>query len=79
VINSLEEFRSLGIEFVSIHEGVDTSTPNGRLIFVDRPTIKERHLVARVPMLLYPAWSVLITCEDSTKERFTGRRPVALL
>ena len=31
--NALEEFRSLGIEFVSLHEGVDTSTPNGPLIF----------------------------------------------
>jgi DNA invertase Pin-like site-specific DNA recombinase len=28
----LDEFRSLGIDFISIHEGVDTSTPNGRLI-----------------------------------------------
>jgi DNA invertase Pin-like site-specific DNA recombinase len=25
--------RSLGIEFISLHEGVDTSTPNGRLVF----------------------------------------------
>jgi len=33
LVNSLEEFRSLGIEFVSLHEGVDTSTPNGRLVF----------------------------------------------
>jgi len=33
LVNALEEFRSLGIEFVSIHEGVDTSTPNGRLVF----------------------------------------------
>lgn len=33
LVNALEEFRALGIEFVSIHEGVDTSTPNGRLIF----------------------------------------------
>ena len=32
-MNALEEFRALGIEFVSIHEGVDTTTPNGRLIF----------------------------------------------
>jgi len=23
----------MGIEFVSLHEGVDTSTPNGRLVF----------------------------------------------
>ncbi len=33
LVNALEEFRSLGVEFISIHEGVDTSTPNGRLVF----------------------------------------------
>jgi DNA invertase Pin-like site-specific DNA recombinase len=33
LVNALDEFRSLGIDFVSLHEGVDTSTPNGRLIF----------------------------------------------
>jgi len=33
LVNALEEFRSLGIEFFSLHEGVDTSTPNGRLVF----------------------------------------------
>jgi DNA invertase Pin-like site-specific DNA recombinase len=33
LVNALEQFRSLGIDFVSLHEGVDTSTPNGRLIF----------------------------------------------
>jgi DNA invertase Pin-like site-specific DNA recombinase len=33
LINALEEFRILGIDFVSLHEGVDTSTPNGRLVF----------------------------------------------
>src|SRR5580658_5102775 len=33
LVNALEEFRSLGIEFISLHEGVDTSTPNGRLVF----------------------------------------------
>ena len=33
LVNSLEEFRALGIEFVSLHEGVDTSTPNGQLVF----------------------------------------------
>ncbi len=27
------EFEVLGIQFVSLHEGVDTSTPNGRLVF----------------------------------------------
>lgn len=33
LVNALEEFRSLGIDFISIHEGVDTSTPNGRLSY----------------------------------------------
>jgi DNA invertase Pin-like site-specific DNA recombinase len=33
LVNALEEFRALGIEFISLHEGVDTSTPNGRLVF----------------------------------------------
>jgi DNA invertase Pin-like site-specific DNA recombinase len=33
LVNALEEFRSLGIDFVSLHEGVDTTTPNGRLVF----------------------------------------------
>src|SRR5271169_6645497 len=33
LVNALEEFRSLGIEFISLQEGVDTSTPNGRLVF----------------------------------------------
>ena len=33
LVNALEEFRALGINFVSLHKGVDTSTPNGRLVF----------------------------------------------
>jgi len=33
LVNALEEFRTLGIDFISLHEGVDTSTPNGRLVF----------------------------------------------
>lgn len=33
LVNALAEFDSLGIHFVSLHEGVDTSTPNGRLVF----------------------------------------------
>lgn len=50
LVNALEEFRALGIEFVSVHEGVDTSTPNGRLVFgifasiaeFERELIRER-------------------------------------
>jgi DNA invertase Pin-like site-specific DNA recombinase len=33
LVNALEEFRAMGFEFVSLHEGFDTSTPNGRLVF----------------------------------------------
>ena len=33
LVNALEEFRALRIDFISLHEGVDTSTPNGRLVF----------------------------------------------
>ena len=33
LVNALAEFDALGIAFVSLHEGVDTTTPNGRLVF----------------------------------------------
>lgn len=33
LVNTLGEFEALGIHFISLHEGVDTSTPNGRLVF----------------------------------------------
>ena len=31
--DALDEFRKLGIDFISLHEGVDTTTANGRLVF----------------------------------------------
>lgn len=33
LINVLDEFRALGIEFVSLHDQIDTSTPAGKLQF----------------------------------------------
>ena len=50
LVNALDEFRCLGIEFISLHEGIDTSTPNGRLVFgifasiaeFERELIRER-------------------------------------
>src|ERR1700682_806330 len=33
LVNALAEFDALGIHFVSLHEGVDAATPNGRLVF----------------------------------------------
>ena len=50
LVIALGEFDALGIQFISIHEGVDTSTPNGRLVFgifasiaeFERELIRER-------------------------------------
>lgn len=33
LLRALEEFRSLGIEFVSLSEAIDTSTPTGKMVF----------------------------------------------
>jgi DNA invertase Pin-like site-specific DNA recombinase len=50
LVNALCDFDALRIQFVSLHEGVDTSTPNGRLVFgifasiaeFERELIRER-------------------------------------
>lgn len=48
LIDSLEEFRSLGIDFISFTEGVDTTTPSGQLLFhvVGAVAQFERDLIA---------------------------------
>ena len=48
LIESLEEFSSLGIDFVSYTEGVDTTTPSGQLLFhiVGAVAQFERDLIA---------------------------------
>jgi DNA invertase Pin-like site-specific DNA recombinase len=50
LVSALDEFNALGVGFVSLHEGVDSSTPNGRLVFgifasiaeFERELIRER-------------------------------------
>jgi DNA invertase Pin-like site-specific DNA recombinase len=50
LVNALADFEEWGIQFVSLHEGVDTTTPNGRLVFgifasiaeFERELIRER-------------------------------------
>jgi DNA invertase Pin-like site-specific DNA recombinase len=50
LVNALAEFNALGIQFISMHEGIDTGTPNGRLVFgifasiaeFERDLIRER-------------------------------------
>lgn len=32
-LDSLEEFQALGVDFISLTEGVDTTTPTGQLLF----------------------------------------------
>lgn len=48
LLRALENFRSLGIEFVSLSEQVDTSTPTGKMIFTVLGAVAEleRSLVA---------------------------------
>src|SRR5437879_13576760 len=40
LVNALEEFRSLGIDFISLHEEDDTLTPKGTLDFEILPSIE---------------------------------------
>jgi DNA invertase Pin-like site-specific DNA recombinase len=50
LVNALEEFRALGVEFISVHEAIDTTTPMGRFAFAvfaaiaefERELIRER-------------------------------------
>jgi len=48
LLRALETFRALGIEFVSISEQVDTSTPTGKMIFTVLGAVAEleRSLIA---------------------------------
>jgi DNA invertase Pin-like site-specific DNA recombinase len=50
MVTMLDEFRSLGVEFISLSESIDTSTPMGKMVFViiaavaelERDIIRER-------------------------------------
>ena len=48
LLRALETFQSLGIEFVSLTEGVDTSTPAGKMVFTVLGAVAEleRSLIA---------------------------------
>src|SRR3954471_15369166 len=41
LVNALAEFDGLGIEFVSYNEGADTTTPQGKLLFVIMASLAE--------------------------------------
>ena len=50
LINALEEFKDLGVDFISFKENIDTSTPTGKILFTmisafaefEREIIRER-------------------------------------
>jgi DNA invertase Pin-like site-specific DNA recombinase len=48
LLRALENFKALGIDFVSLSEQIDTSTPTGRLVFVILASVAEleRSLIA---------------------------------
>ena len=48
LLRALETFQALGIEFVSLTEGVDTSTPAGKMVFTVLGAVAEleRSLIA---------------------------------
>lgn len=48
LVNALEEFAGLGIDFVSYNEGADTTTPQGKLLFGIMASLAEfeRSLIA---------------------------------
>lgn len=72
LLRALEEFAALGIDFVSLRESIDTSTPTGKMIFtvlaavaeLERSTIRER----------------VIAGQRAAKRRGVrfGRKPVAV-
>jgi len=41
LLRALEDFRSLGIEFISLSEQIDTSTPTGKMIFTVLSAVAE--------------------------------------
>ena len=55
LLRALEEFQSLAVDFVSLREAIDTSTPTGKMVFtilasvaeLERSTIRERVLAGQ--------------------------------
>ncbi len=72
LLRALEEFRSLGIDFVSLNEACDTTTPQGKMLFTILGAVAEfeRALICeRVRAGLANA---------RTKGRLPGPKPLAL-
>ncbi len=73
LLQALETFRTVGIEFVSISEQVDTSTPTGKMVFTVLGAVAELEralMVERVRMGLQSA---------RRKGKLLGRPPIRQL
>jgi DNA invertase Pin-like site-specific DNA recombinase len=83
LLRALETFRALGIEFVSLSENIDTSTPTGKMVFtvlgsvseLERSLIGERvraglrNAKARGTRLGRPSLKVLTVTETQRLQR----------
>ena len=87
LVSSLEEFKSLGIGFISLTESIDTTTPAGELVFnviaaiaqFERELIRERiragleHARSRGVKLGRPALDRSMLVEKIAQERQNGK------
>lgn len=74
LVLALEEFRSLGIQFISYQENIDTTSPLGQALFtiVSAVAQLERDLIReRVSAGIHPPRSRL-PCETPTHKRLHG-------
>jgi DNA invertase Pin-like site-specific DNA recombinase len=80
LLSALQEFQSLGIDFISYGEGIDTSTPIGKMIFTFISAISEFELSvirSRVRSGIARAKAAGIVCGRPTKS-FDMEKAVSL-
>jgi hypothetical protein len=74
LVFGLEEFRVMGIEFVSHQEALDTSTPMGKAMFTIIAAMAELS-AASSGSVWPPEWSTHAETEPGQANRLAGRRP----
>ena len=84
LLRALEEFQSMGIDFVSLREAIDTSTPAGKMVFtivgsvaeLERSIIRERVIAgqraARRRGVRFGRPSVEVDVDEVSKLRNSG-------
>jgi DNA invertase Pin-like site-specific DNA recombinase len=91
LLRALETFRALGIEFVSLSENIDTSTPTGKMVFTVLASVSElersligervraglRNAKARGTRLGRPSLKVLSVAETQRLQRERRRSRIS--